>query len=303
MRVFRSKRMRLNGVGALMIFIFAAAVCAQPNAGEVRTSDHCRQVSLSDLRDASECQPRIVQNNIEATVATLRAGRQVFSNPRSTGDTDNRCQTFEHNGRFHHTRMCECELKVQHVRFAGSPAGLEKINRIEQDDAASYRCSDDMASVDRTIAAVSTSLGLVSVLIQQLFYCHSCGGSCQGSFQFTTYDTQTANEYVLSDVVETADFSRLRDRLAEDFMVRYGSRAGDSSTRERARREVQDLLANADPKKLESMSKLEQPGSTSTASFSLVPTETCIRCKFHRRCSGLILSTNSIDSDDCAIQR
>jgi hypothetical protein len=101
-----------------------------------------------------------------------------------------------------------------------------------------------MASVNRTIVSVSTGPDLINILTQELLYCQRCGDGCEGSFQLTTYDTQTGDEYSLCDVVQ-AGIPRLRDLLTEDFMARYGSRAGS----EGMKRQVEEVLASADPQK------------------------------------------------------
>jgi hypothetical protein len=232
--------------GAFIILLFGRAL-----AGDEAGDKDCTQASFDSLRDMSECQPRIVQNTIQATIVTLRKGRQDFPNHyrASADDIDTRCQTADRQGRLHNARVCRCEIDVQYVHLGGRQTGIERINKIERDAAKTYRCSAGMAIVGRRIGSVNTSPNLVSILAQGTDYCQGCGGGCHSDNQLITYDAQTGNEYFVSDAVETVDFPRLSDLFIENFMTRYGSRPEDQDDREKIKAGAHDLLAMMDFRK------------------------------------------------------
>lgn len=136
---------------------------------------------------------------------------------------------------------CVCREAVQHLDFKGPVPGFRQVNEDEMRAAAARTCSAANALVRRDVVRFAVTKRAVSIAVDELEYCHGCGGSCHGNTALKAYDAKTGATLTLRDAVAASNLGALRARLLNDFVTANFN----ESARHEQRKRLSDAFARA----------------------------------------------------------
>lgn len=248
--------MKQRGVSiCFAIFIIAALALFGPPVKAQAVPDACNQADFDDLtknKEDGSClysSDRIIKDGPVARILTLREGKKDYPNPFSSDDPEMRehdCSEWNQTtNRLESSPVCHCQESVKYVRVDGESDGIRRINAAEKKIAESYECSADDSGVGRSILALYTHPGFLSLATFQEHYCQGCGGSCHGNHTFTTFDLRRGTAYVLADIVDMTQKDSLFNALADQFLKKFGDRI-DPNEQQKLRKSVMTILSKID---------------------------------------------------------
>lgn len=160
--------------------------------------------------------PFISEHGIKSSIEIGTNGESVYEiKHKSSSDIDDQFYCPE--------SKCTCTADIKYLHFEGNSALIKKINQKEKQEANESECSINEESVVRRPDFVYTSNSFISTAIFNMQYCRECGGGCHGNTSLSTYNVATGQKYILSDIMDSKDLSKLRKDLKILFIKNYVS--------------------------------------------------------------------------------